>query len=103
MPDYSMHIGSMLVFRGDPRFELVEVERRPPGTGEVELEVIAAGICGSDVHGYAGVNDRRPPGTVMGHEVVGRIAGSGELAGRGDAARARDDLRLRRQRGDDAR
>jgi threonine dehydrogenase-like Zn-dependent dehydrogenase len=55
------------------------VEERPdpqPGPGEVLVEVIATGICGSDFHGFSGENGRRHPGQVMGHETVGRI---GEL------------------------
>ena len=65
-----------LVLRGDYD---IAVEERPdprPGSGEVVVEVIATGICGSDFHGYSGENGRRHPGQVMGHETVGRI---GEL------------------------
>jgi threonine dehydrogenase-like Zn-dependent dehydrogenase len=54
----------------------IAVEERPepqPGAGEVVVEVIATGICGSDFHGYSGENGRRHPGQVMGHETVGRI------------------------------
>ena len=54
----------------------IAVEERPepqPGPGEVVVEVIATGICGSDFHGYSGENGRRHPGQVMGHETVGRI------------------------------
>jgi threonine dehydrogenase-like Zn-dependent dehydrogenase len=54
----------------------IAVEERPepqPGPGEVVIEVIATGICGSDFHGYSGENGRRHPGQVMGHETVGRI------------------------------
>jgi threonine dehydrogenase-like Zn-dependent dehydrogenase len=53
------------------------VEERPdpvPGRGQVVVEVIATGICGSDFHGYSGENGRRHPGQVMGHETVGRIS-----------------------------
>ena len=32
---------------------------RSPGPGEVVLEVVVAGISGSGVHGYRGVNGRR--------------------------------------------
>ena len=54
----------------------IAVEERPepqPKPGEVVVEVIATGICGSDFHGYSGENGRRHPGQVMGHETVGRI------------------------------
>jgi threonine dehydrogenase-like Zn-dependent dehydrogenase len=68
-----------LVLRGNYD---IAVEDRPdprPGAGEVVVEVIATGICGSDFHGYSGENGRRHPGQVMGHETVGRVAqlGSG--------------------------
>lgn len=65
-----------LVLRGDYD---IAVEERPdprPGPGEVVVEVLATGICGSDFHGYSGENGRRHPGQVMGHETVGRV---GEL------------------------
>lgn len=66
-----------LVLRG--AFDIA-VEERPdpePGPGEVGVEVIATGICGSDFHGYSGENGRRHPGQVMGHETVGRIGERG--------------------------
>ena len=68
-----IELATKLIYRGDRRFELIEEDGSPPGAGEVIVEVLAAGICGSDVHGYSGVNDRRPPGTVMGHEVACRV------------------------------
>lgn len=43
------------------------------GAGEIILETVATGICGSDIHGYTGENGRRLPGQIMGHESVGRI------------------------------
>lgn len=66
-----------LVLHGD--YDL-RVEDRPdprPGPGEVLLDVIATGICGSDFHGYSGENGRRHPGQVMGHETVGTVAALG--------------------------
>src|SRR3954471_9752606 len=51
------------------------------GEDEVLLEILATGICGSDIHGYTGDNGRRAPGQVMGHETVGRVlARGGSLA-----------------------
>ncbi|MEV0714325.1 alcohol dehydrogenase catalytic domain-containing protein [Asanoa sp. NPDC050611] len=69
-----------LVFQGPGR---LHVEARPdpvPGPGEVLLDVIATGICGSDLHGYTGQNGRRFPGQVMGHETVARVRAGGALA-----------------------
>ena len=56
-------------------YDIVVEERPDPvaGLGQVVVEVIATGICGSDFHGYSGENGRRHPGQIMGHETVGRI------------------------------
>lgn len=67
-----------LVLRGDYD---IAVEERPdpqPEPGQVVIDVIATGICGSDFHGYSGENGRRHPGQVMGHETVGRIGRLGD-------------------------
>lgn len=61
----------MLVAPGELRLE--DIPDRGPGAGEVTLRVAAVGVCGSDVHGYLGLNGRRRPGTVMGHEVSGTV------------------------------
>lgn len=66
-----------LVLHGDHD---LRVEDRPDpqaGPGEVVLDIIATGICGSDFHGYSGENGRRHPGQVMGHETVGTVAALG--------------------------
>lgn len=59
--------------------QLVVADRQQPaaGPGEVLIDVVATGICGSDIHGYTGENGRRVPGQVMGHETVGRISAIG--------------------------
>jgi threonine dehydrogenase-like Zn-dependent dehydrogenase len=54
----------------------LEVQPRPqpsPGADEVLIRVVATGICGSDIHGFAGDTGRRFPGQVMGHETSGHI------------------------------
>ncbi|MBG28969.1 MAG: galactitol-1-phosphate 5-dehydrogenase [Opitutae bacterium] len=45
-----------------------------PGEGEVQIEVKACGICGSDVHGMDGSTGRRHPPIIMGHEAAGVIS-----------------------------
>jgi threonine dehydrogenase-like Zn-dependent dehydrogenase len=42
--------------------------------GEVLLKVEATGICGSDMHAYHGLDPRRVPPLILGHEVAGTIA-----------------------------
>jgi len=50
---------------------------RPPGPGEVLLEVIATGICGTDLHIEDDEFPSEPPVT-MGHEVTGEVAAAGD-------------------------
>lgn len=49
-----------------------------PEPGEVLIQVKAAGICGSDVHGMDGSSGRRVPPLIMGHEASGVIASLGK-------------------------
>jgi threonine dehydrogenase-like Zn-dependent dehydrogenase len=66
-----------LVFHG-PWDMTVEDRPEPrPGPGDTLIEIIATGICGSDLHGYTGDTGRRHPGQVMGHETVGRVLSGG--------------------------
>jgi len=41
--------------------------------GDVIVRVEAAGICGSDLHAYRGLETGLDPGTVMGHEFAGEV------------------------------
>ena len=49
--------------------------------GEVLIKVMAVGICGSDMHAYAGHDERRPPPLILGHEAAGVVIG-GDWDGR---------------------
>jgi 2-desacetyl-2-hydroxyethyl bacteriochlorophyllide A dehydrogenase len=62
-----------LVFHGPGKLSVEETAARRLEPGEVRLAVHSVGVCGSDVHGYAGVNARRVPGMVMGHEAIGIV------------------------------
>jgi L-iditol 2-dehydrogenase len=62
-----------LVYAGPERMEIRQMPEPVPGEGEVLLQVSAAGICGSDLHGFLGHSERRKPGLVMGHETVATI------------------------------
>jgi L-iditol 2-dehydrogenase len=46
--------------------------------GDVLIEIKAAGVCGSDLHGYTGQSGRRTPPLVMGHEATGLVVETGE-------------------------
>lgn len=69
-----------LVYTGVESLELREVAAPLPGAGEVQIRVVAAGICGSDMHAYLGHDDRRPAPLILGHEAAGVIT-TGPRAG----------------------
>jgi propanol-preferring alcohol dehydrogenase len=48
-----------------------------PGPGEVRVRVLACGVCRTDLHLAEGDLPPRRPGTVPGHEVVGRVDAQG--------------------------
>ncbi len=68
-----------LVYHGEEVLKWEDVENVSPGDHEVKIMVKAAGICGSDVHGYQGITGRRIPPMIMGHEFSGAVCevGSG--------------------------
>ncbi|MBN9737856.1 MULTISPECIES: alcohol dehydrogenase catalytic domain-containing protein [unclassified Pseudonocardia] len=60
------------------RVETVGIEVPEPGPGQVRLEVLAAGVCHSDLHVVdTAVGDRWPGAFTLGHEVCGRVADTG--------------------------
>jgi threonine dehydrogenase-like Zn-dependent dehydrogenase len=63
-----------LVYVGPEKVEMQHLPDPVVREGEVLLKVAAAGICGSDLHGFLGHSERRQPGLVMGHETVARVA-----------------------------
>lgn len=66
-----------LVLQDFWKLQVTELPDPTPADGEVLIDVIATGICGSDFHGYSGENGRRTAGQVMGHETVGRVRAVG--------------------------
>lgn len=97
-----------LVYTGPDTLEYRDVPD-PQKAGDALIEIAHVGICGSDMHAYAGHDERRPAPLILGHEAAGRvIAGPGEGArvtinplvtcGACDACRAgRDNLCPERQ------
>lgn len=72
-----------VVYRGVRALKIEPWDAEPPAPGHVAIEVAYTGICGTDLHVYRGELDARvPPGSVLGHEMSGRIAAVGpEVAG----------------------
>ena len=54
-------------------FVIKEYELTPPESGYVLLELVASGVCGTDVHIHRGKLGIEPP-KIIGHEFVGQIA-----------------------------
>ncbi|MGB5510844.1 MAG: alcohol dehydrogenase catalytic domain-containing protein [Woeseiaceae bacterium] len=60
---------------GNKSFDVVTGNTVAPAPGEVRLDVGFVGICGTDMHIYHGVMDKRvAPPQVIGHEMSGVIA-----------------------------
>ena len=66
-----------LVFRGPHEMPLEDRPEPVVGPRDVLVAVQAAGICGSDVHGFIGATGRRRVGVVMGHEAAGIVEAVG--------------------------
>lgn len=64
------------MFTAPGTVELLDVPEPEPGPGEVLVQVRAAGICGSELHGARRPGFRKPP-LIMGHEFAG-ITAAGE-------------------------
>ena len=63
-----------LVYTGTESVEYRdEPEPQVTGSSEVLLAVDACGLCGSDMHAYHGLDARRVPPLILGHEVTGVI------------------------------
>jgi L-iditol 2-dehydrogenase len=62
---------------GKDGWEIREIQRPEPKPGEVEIQVQAAGMCGSELHLYHDNHSYTPP-VVVGHEFCGVISRVGE-------------------------
>ncbi|SEM34873.1 zinc-dependent alcohol dehydrogenase family protein [Nonomuraea pusilla] len=60
---------------------MVEREVPEPGPGELLVQVEVCGVCRTDLHLAEGDLAPRRPRTTPGHQVVGRVVGTGERVG----------------------
>ncbi|WP_446051444.1 alcohol dehydrogenase catalytic domain-containing protein, partial [Zobellia laminariae] len=67
------------VYKGNKTFSVIEKEIEQPANGDVRIKVAYSGVCGTDVHIYHGMMDKRVamPQTI-GHEMSGVIDAVGE-------------------------
>jgi threonine dehydrogenase-like Zn-dependent dehydrogenase len=63
-----------LVYTAPRRLEVLELADPVPKDGEVLVRVRAAGVCGSDLHGFLGRSKKRVPPLILGHEFTGEVA-----------------------------
>ena len=61
------------VMTGPHQIKAAEREIKPPGPGEVELQVGYVGICGTDLHAYKGDSPTFNFPIVFGHEFSARV------------------------------
>ncbi len=71
-----------LVYTDKKTMEFKDVADPNPAAGEALIRVKASGICGSDMHAWAGHDERRPSPLILGHEAAGEIVGFGGTARR---------------------
>ena len=67
------------LYEGNKTFRIVEKEKEEPKPGEVRVKVAYCGICGTDMHIYHGMMDKRVniPETI-GHEMSGTVDAVGK-------------------------
>lgn len=70
-----------------------------PGEGEALIRILAAGVCGSDVHIWKGEDIRTTPPLTPGHEGVGELVASGGVLHDLDGREVRPGDRLIWERG----
>lgn len=61
---------------------MTELPMPEPGDHDVRVQVLACGVCRTDLHILDGDLPARHPGIVPGHEVVGRVVATGNHATR---------------------
>jgi 2-desacetyl-2-hydroxyethyl bacteriochlorophyllide A dehydrogenase len=66
-------------YKGNKTFSIIEKEIEAPAKGEVRIKVAFVGVCGTDVHIYHGMMDKRVniPVTI-GHEMSGVVDALGD-------------------------
>ena len=64
-----------LVYTGPDQLGVEDVPVPEPAAGEALVRVRYVGICGTDLHLWHGENPTVQPPVIIGHEVVGEVAG----------------------------
>jgi len=67
-----------LVYTRPGAIEVLDQDPPKPGPEEVLVSVKAAGICGSELEGFASSSPMRVPPLIMGHEFAGVVVDTGQ-------------------------
>lgn len=73
-----------LVYAGPKKAELRDVETGEKKEGQIKIDVIYCGVCGSDIGIYLGTHPRAKAPLVFGHEFLGVAAEDGKRIKKGD-------------------
>lgn len=65
-----------LVYTGTQEVHYRDEKKPVAGPNQALIEVAATAICGSDMHAYHGLDERRVPPLILGHEVAGKVVTS---------------------------
>jgi threonine dehydrogenase-like Zn-dependent dehydrogenase len=65
------------LFYGGDDIRVRDVPTPVPGPGQALVRVLAAGVCGSDLHGYRDRESKLAQPSLKGHELAGEIAALG--------------------------
>lgn len=70
-----------MVFTEPGKLEMRTVAAPTAGAGEIVIEVAACGVCRTDLQIFKGDIPLRKEPLIPGHQIVGRVAGTGERVG----------------------
>lgn len=73
-----------LVYAGPKKAELRDVETGEKKEGQIKIDIIYCGVCGSDIGIYLGTHPRAKAPLVFGHEFLGVAAEDGKRIKKGD-------------------
>ena len=62
----------------DGHFHDYEFTRHPIGDNDVQIKILYAGICHSDIHEAEGIKERNGAPCVLGHEIAGEVIAVGK-------------------------
>lgn len=67
------------LYKGEKKFDIQPNNTEDPAAGEVQIKVAFSGVCGTDMHIFHGMMDKRVPMPMtIGHEMSGTVSQLGD-------------------------